>query len=241
VDAVETYLSYGAASSQLDSLIEEEKILFCCYSRLLATMWVRSEKGRYGGSSPMPEHLAGACTTFKEGLDLIVSKQPTLVIATQVLEEGSGLDLISAVKEISPGLPTLLFLQHRNQPLYQEAVNTHSDGIVLESEMGSGHVIKAIEIVLKGGMYLEPLIAHALAGSSLDRNPGLTPRELEVMKYVVCGLSDREIGEEIHLAMDTVKYHLKQVFSKLGIHNRTRAAISLVLMGLVPPPRPLLP
>ena len=61
------------------------------------------------------------------------------------------------------------------------------------------------------------------------------------MKYVVCGLSDREIGEEIHLAMDTVKYHLKQVFVKLGIHNRTRAAISLVLMGLVPPPRPLLP
>ena len=204
-------------------------------------MWVRSERGRYSGSSPMPDHLAGACTTFSEGLDRFVSNRPTLVIATQVLEEGSGLDLISAIKEADPGLPTLLFLQHRNQPLYQEALNTHSDGIVLESEMGSGHVIKAIEIVLKGGMYLEPLIAQALAGSSSGRSPGLTPRELEVMKYVVRGLSDREIGEEIHLAMDTVKYHLKQVFAKLGIHNRTRAAISLVLMGLVPPPRPLLP
>jgi DNA-binding NarL/FixJ family response regulator len=189
----------------------------------------------------MPDHLAGSCTTFEEGLDLFVSKQPTFVIATQVLEEGSGLDLISAIKEISPGLPTLLFLQHRNQPLYQEAVNTHSDGIVLESEVGSGHVIKAIEIILKGGMYLEPLIARALAGSSSGSSPGLTQRELEVMKYVVCGLSDREIGEEIHLAMDTVKYHLKQVFAKLGVHNRTRAAICLVLMGLVPPPKPLFP
>jgi len=61
------------------------------------------------------------------------------------------------------------------------------------------------------------------------------------MQEVANGLNDREIGERLHIATDTVKYHLKQVYLKLSVHSRTRAAISLVLLGLVAPPRPLLP
>jgi len=189
----------------------------------------------------MPGHLIGSCTTFDEGLEFCLGKDPTFLIVTQLLEEGSGLDLVNAVKKAKPGIRTLLFLQHNNLPIFQEAVKTHSDGIVLESEMGSGHVTSAIKTVVNGGVYLEPLIAQELAGSSPGKNPGLTSRELEVMQYVVCGLNDREIGQAIHLATDTVKSHLKQVFAKLGVHTRTRAAICLVLMGLVPPPQPLFP
>jgi DNA-binding NarL/FixJ family response regulator len=81
----------------------------------------------------MPGHLIGSCTTFDKGLELCLSKDPTLVIVTQLLEEGSGLDLVNAVKKGNPHLRTLLFLQHKNLPLFQEAVKTHSDGIVLDS------------------------------------------------------------------------------------------------------------
>lgn len=241
MDALKAYISQGAVSSQIDLMLAGERILFCCYSRLMAALWVRSERGRHSGSELMPDHLIGSCTTFSEGLELCLGKDPTLLIVTQLLEEGSGIDLVNAAKDASPHLRTVLFLQHNNLPLFQEVIKTHSDGIVLESEMGSGHVIAAIKKVANGGMYLEPLIAQELAGSSPDHNPGLTPRELEVMKYVVCGLNDREIGQAVFLATDTIKYHLKQVFAKLGVHNRTRAAICLVLMGLVPPPKPLFP
>jgi len=241
LDAVQTYLSQGAAQKRIDDLLHAQKILFCSYSRLLATLWVRSERGRYTGKSLMPEHLAGSCTTFSEALKLFTERRPTFVICTQLLEEGSGLELVRRIKAIDPHLPTLLFLQHANKPLFQEAVATHSDGIVLETEMGSGHVVEALRTVSGGGVYLEPVIAEALAGSQQSRNPGLTARELEVMQQVVCGLNDREIGETIYLSTDTVKYHLKQVYSRLGVHNRTRAAISLVLMGLVAPPTPLIP
>ena len=241
MDAVHTYLSQGAHQHQIDHLIGAERILFCCYSRLLATLWVRSERGRYQGNAFMPKHLAGSCTTLQEGIDLFLSKQPSLIICTQLLEEGSGFELIRAAKQADPHLRTLLFLQHSNLPVFHQAIKTHSDGIVLESEMGSGHVIHALRTISRGGMYLEPIIAHQLAGSSPCQDPGLTERELEVMDQVVRGLNDREIGEAIHLATDTVKYHLKQIYAKLNIHNRTRAAIALVLMGLVEPPRPLIP
>jgi DNA-binding NarL/FixJ family response regulator len=225
----------------LDRLLHAERILFCCQSRLMATLWVRSERGRYSGQSLMPERLVGSCTTLHEGLKACRDRDPSLLITTQLLEEGSGLELIVEAKRILPELRTILFLQYDHRALLEEAVKTHSDGIVLESEMGSGHVMAALRTVSKGGLYLEPKIARELHGSTQGRNPGLSPRELEVMQEVANGHNDREIGERLHIATDTVKYHLKQVYHKLNVHTRTRAAISLVLLGIIAPPRPLLP
>jgi len=241
LDAVSTYLSHAGPRGALDQLLEAERILFCCQSRLLATVWVRSERGRFPGDRLMPEQLAGSCTTLEEALQVCHDHNPSLLVTTQLLEEGSGLELIVKAKRILPELRTLLFLQHEHRTLLEEAVKTHSDGIVLESAMGSGHVLAAIRTVSKGGMYLEPRIAEQLHGSVQLRDPGLTDRELEIMQEVASGLNDREIGEQLHLATGTVKYHLKQVYQKLNAHSRTRAAISLVLMGLVAPPKPLLP
>lgn len=234
-------MSHAAPRGVLDRLLQAERILFCCQSRLMATLWVRSERGRYTGQSLMPERLVGSCTTLHEGLNACRDRDPTLLITTQLLEEGSGLELIVEAKRILPELRTILFLQYDHRALLEEAVKTHSDGIVLESEMGSGHVMAALRTVSKGGLYLEPRIARELHGSSQGRNPGLSPRELEVMQEVANGHNDREIGERLHIATDTVKYHLKQVYHKLNVHTRTRAAISLVLLGIIAPPRPLLP
>jgi DNA-binding NarL/FixJ family response regulator len=234
-------MSHAAPRGVLDRLLQAERILFCCQSRLMATLWVRSERGRYSGQSLMPERLVGSCTTLHEGLKACRDRDPSLLITTQLLEEGSGLELIVEAKRILPELRTILFLQYDHRALLEEAVKTHSDGIVLESEMGSGHVMAALRTVSKGGLYLEPKIARELHGSTQGRNPGLSPRELEVMQEVANGHNDREIGERLHIATDTVKYHLKQVYLKLNVHTRTRAAISLVLLGIIAPPRPLLP
>jgi DNA-binding NarL/FixJ family response regulator len=204
-------------------------------------LWVRAERGRYQGDSLMPDRLAGACTTLQEALDICRHKAPTLLVSTQLLEQGSGLELVVQAKAMLPELRSLLFLQYDHRALLEEAVKTHSDGIVLESEIGSGHVMAALRTVSQGGVYLEPKIAQQLHGSRRGRDPGLTPRELEVMQEVVNGHNDRAIGEVLHLATDTVKYHLKQVYQKLNLHSRTRAAISLVLLGLVAPSKPLLP
>ena len=243
MDAVHTYLTHAAPRGELDQLLEQERILFCCQSRLLATVWVRSERGRSlpGRHGEMPDRLVGSCTTQVEALALLASSAPTLLVTTQLLERGSGLELVVEAKRQLPELRTLLFLQHDHQALLEEAIKTHSDGILLESEMGSGHVIAALRIVSSGGMYLEPRIARLMHGSHPGNDPGLTRRELDVMQHVVMGLNDREIGKALHLATDTVKHHLKQVYQKLHVHNRTRAAIALVLMGLTDPPQPLLP
>jgi len=186
-------------------------------------------------------HLAGSCTKSGEAAKILEDNAVTLLITTQVLEEGSGIDLINLAKQARPGIKTLLFLQHNNLSLFEAAISSHSDGIVLETEMGTGHVIEAIKRVASGGFYLEPLVGEALSGICHGPNPKLNDKELKVMQKVVYGLTDREIGNALHCASDTVKYHLKQTYNKLGVHSRTRGAICVVLMGLVDPPIPLTP
>lgn len=241
MDAVSSYLQHAAPKGALDKLLEPERMVFCCQSRLLAAVWVRAERGRYRGERTMPENLLGSCTTMGEALTICLERDPTLLICTQLLEQGSGLELVIRAKELRPELRTVLFLQHSHRALLEEAIKTHSDGLVLESEVGAGHVMAALRTVSRGGLYLDPTIAKQLHGSRECLDPGLSKRELEVMQHVASGLIDREIGEQMNLATDTVKHHLKQVYQKLNVHSRTRAAISLVLMGLVQPPNPLLP
>ncbi len=241
MDAVSSYLEHAAPRGALDRLLEPERVLFCCQSRLLAAVWVRAERGRYRGHSAMPDHLLGSCTTLTEALEICRDRDPSLLICTQLLEDGSGLELVTQAKTLSPELRTVLFLQHSHRTLLEEAIKTHSDGLILESEVGAGHVMAALRTVSRGGMYLDPTIAKQLHGSRDCVDPGLSRRELEVMQHVASGLIDRDIGDQMNLATDTVKHHLKQVYQKLNVHSRTRAAISLVLMGLIQPPNPLLP
>lgn len=71
---------------------------------------------------------------------------------------------------------------------------------------------------------------------SLSPAEHLTLREREVLNELVLGLSDRQIAMALNLSAATVRHHLKQVYGKLGVHNRTTAALFAVLSGLVEPP-----
>lgn len=242
MDAVQTYQAHALGHQELDRILEKERILFCCYSRLLATLWVRSELGRPAiGPEALNDRLVGSCTTYDEALAQLERLPPTLLISTQLLEEGSGLTLVQTAKQRLPEMRSLLFLQHDNLPLVEQALATHSDGILLEKEMGSGHAMAAIRTVSAGGFYLDPVLAAQVVGSRRRGDLQLSRRELEVMQQVVYGFNDREVGVQLHLTVNTIKTHLKEVYQKLGVHNRTRAAIALLLMGLVNPPVPLLP
>lgn len=242
MDATKIYQTHALVAQELDRLLEKERILFCCYSRLLATIWVRSELGRPAvGPDALDDRLAGSFTTEAEALEQLDQQPPTLLISTQLLERGSGLTLVETAKARFPDLRTLLFLQHDNLPLVELALSTHSDGILLESGMGSGQAMTALRTVSRGGFYVDPNLAAKVVGRRQRAGLHLSQRELEVMQQVVFGLNDRDIGLQLHLTVNTVKTHLKEVYQKLSVHNRTRAAIALLLMGLVHPPEPLVP
>jgi DNA-binding NarL/FixJ family response regulator len=87
------------------------------------------------------------------------------------------------------------------------------------------------EHVHAGKKYLPPPIAHALE-DQLSR-PNLSPRELEVLKLIVKGQSNKQIAFGLTISEETVKHHVKSIISKLGVADRTEAATAAILRGTI--------
>ncbi len=99
------------------------------------------------------------------------------------------------------------------------------DAVILKSATGEA-LVSALEMVHRG----EPV--DAVASGSDDQAVALTEREREVLALLGRGSSNREIARELYLSVDTVKTHVRKLFAKLGVSNRTQAALVAVERGL---------
>lgn len=103
------------------------------------------------------------------------------------------------------------------------------DGVILKSETGQ-RLVEALERIHRG----EPIGAGDAVRSS-RAVAVLTEREREVLALLACGASNREIARELYLSVDTVKTHVRHLFRKLGVGNRTQAALAADQYGLAAP------
>ncbi len=102
------------------------------------------------------------------------------------------------------------------------------DAVILKSETGAG-LVAALERVHRG----ETSGFDEL--EELGLSTSLTQREQEVLALMALGSSNREIAHELYLSVDTVKTHVRTLFQKLGVSNRTQAALAAVQFGVAPP------
>lgn len=92
-------------------------------------------------------------------------------------------------------------------------------------------LLKAIRTVYSGGSYLPQGVAATLAAQW--PRPELSGRELEVLTLIVKGMANKEIAATLHIAEHTVKNHVKNILSKLGVEDRTQAATTAVQRGII--------
>ncbi len=93
-------------------------------------------------------------------------------------------------------------------------------------------LLNAVRAVHEGRRYLPPSVAAALA-AQMPR-PDLSARELQVLELIVRGLANKQIGYTLTIAEHTVKNHVKNILSKLGVQDRTQAATAAIQRGIVP-------
>lgn len=101
----------------------------------------------------------------------------------------------------------------------------------LLKDMSTEEIAGTIRAVNRGGTEIPPRIAERLAQRA--QRQSLTPREQEVLQLLVRGRSNKEIGAQLFISDETVKFHLKMLFAKLKVRDRTDAAISAVRHGIV--------
>ena len=175
-----------------------------------------------------------------QGLALIHSSQPQVLVCIEPLVEADTLALISQAKRLPTAPKILLICNRSDSQLYGEAMEAHCDGILGTNAADAGTIFQALRVLLRGGTYRNPAIANGLQQEPAIPKPrrdyGLTAREQQVLQLIIQGYSNREISEKLHLGVSTVKTHVGQLLDKLGARDRTQAAIQAIALGLAPLP-----
>jgi DNA-binding NarL/FixJ family response regulator len=154
-----------------------------------------------------------------------------------------GLELLRTVKAEWPDIPVIMLSTYENAPYVKRALADGASGYLLKDATPED-LSQAINVALSGsGNVLSPRVIQNLfddaeAGSHGGRRSefSLTQRENDILGLLAEGRSNREIAQSLYLSEKTVKAHLAAIFRKLGVTNRTQAAMAAVSMGVGPYP-----
>ena len=162
-----------------------------------------------------------------------------------------GLELLRAIKTDKPDLPVIMLSTYDNAPYVKRALADGASGYLLKDATPED-LSQAINVALSGsGNVLSPRVIQNLfeehEASGRDHINGrrgeynLTQREHDILALLSEGRANREIAQHLYLSEKTVKAHLAAIFRKLGVTNRTQAAMMAVQMGVGPVPGALVP
>ncbi|MFB7947123.1 response regulator [Kitasatospora phosalacinea] len=194
--------------------------------------------------------VVGEASDGAEALGLVRSLRPDVVLMDVRMP---GLDGLAATRAIlrdadrgaGPAPKILVVTTFEADDYVYEALRAGADGFLLKRSRPA-EVVQAVRLVAAGGSLLFPAAIRRLAaaraghaGPAADggavARAGLTGREGEVLRLMARGLSNAEIGERLHLGVQTVKTHVSAVLGKLGARDRTQAVIAAYESGFVTP------
>jgi DNA-binding NarL/FixJ family response regulator len=188
--------------------------------------------------------VVGEATTGREALALCRRTRPDLVMMDVRMPDVDGLAATRAIKQDYPNTQVVLITMHENPVYLLEALKAGAAGYVLKGA-SKREIINAVRQVLRGESALHPDLATQLLRRMAGETTGeadppparLTPRELDVLRVLAQGRTNREIAAELNLSLSTVKAHIEHIIAKLGVSDRTQAAVRAVELKLLTDPR----
>lgn len=175
--------------------------------------------------------LVGEAENASQALIEYRRLRPSLVLMDLRIP-GDGAVAVRDIVSEDPAAKILMLTTYDLQEDIHRCFLAGASGYMLKTEAGTA-ILHAIRTVLSGQRYLSEAVKAKLdQRSSL---PSLTPRELEVLRLVAQGCSNREIADKLGFTEHTSKAHVKQILAKMGADDRTEAAMQAVKRGLVLP------
>lgn len=167
--------------------------------------------------------------------------RPDVVLMDIHMPALNGLAVTRQMTREFPSLPIIILTMHREQQQVVQAISSGAKGYLLKTA-SSQEVARAIRTVCNGGAYFEQSLTPAivsefrrLAGTPDAKHPdALTEKEIAILRCIAAGLSNKEVGDKLGYAEKTVKNNLSVIYQKLGLRDRTQAAIFALRQGFLP-------
>jgi len=198
--------------------------------------------------------VVGEAADGREAVALCRELRPDLVLMDVGMPGVDGMEATRRIKAENPAVGVLVVTAHPSPDYVLDAVRAGAAGYILKTATGA-QISDAIRRVLRNEFPLdEGLTAHLIqrlaregapqgkpaepiAGRRAELFDALTPREEEVLRQLSAGKTNRAIAREMHLSLSTVKRHVERIIAKLGVSDRTQAAVQAAERGLLDPRR----
>lgn len=166
-----------------------------------------------------------------------------LVLLDLGLRDSDGLPTLRQLRAVSEDRTIVVLSAYDDADTVIAALNEGAAGFIPKSTRGKG-VEQALRVVLDGGIYLPPVVYAAVAplpalaesddarAADAIHRLGLSPRQIDVLRLLTAGQSNKVICRELDVAESTIKTHLLALFRKLGVNSRTEAVVAAAKLGL---------
>ena len=173
--------------------------------------------------------VVGEAENGQEALRLYPERLPDVIVMDMVMPELNGPETIQQMRANGWPVQIIALTSFDDQDMVQTAVQAGAVGF-LHKDVHADKLAETIRKAAAGQVTLDAAATEALIKSSQQSTPkpNLTAREKEVLRLLVQGKTNREIGQTLHISMATVRLHVSNILSKLHVNNRTEA-VSLTL------------
>ena len=169
--------------------------------------------------------VVGAAADGAEAVALAAERRPQVVLMDLLMPEVDGIEATRRILKADPGVQVVVLTSFSDRTRIIEALDAGAVGFLLK-DAEPDELFRGIRAAARGESPLTPKAAReVLLARSERRAPGLTERELDVLGLVRAGLSNKLIARRLEISEKTVKAHLTSIFQRIGVTDRTQAAL----------------
>jgi two-component system NarL family response regulator len=174
--------------------------------------------------------IVGEAETSEQGFELFKHTNPDVVLMSLRLSETCAVDEIERFLEYAPKAKIIVMASHAGDAEIARSLQNGTYGYVLKN-VSESDLLKAVRAVAAGRKFIAPEVAEILSENFGQES--LTPSEGKILQAIVAGKSNKEIARDSRITENTVKTHVKNIFDKLCVSDRTTAATVAIKRGLV--------
>jgi len=187
------------------------------------------------------EHIevVSRCSNGKQAIEKVKETKPDVVLIDNNISDCGSNEATQQIKKSSPEVRVAMLTDCENEEELFSAIESGATGYLLK-DMKVDDLVKSVDLIAKGEVIVSPPLGEKLVGkfaSMRQKEPesqaGLTQQELEIVKLLAKGATNKEIAEKLFITENTAKVHLRNILGKLGLRNRQQVAAYAVQQGLV--------
>jgi DNA-binding NarL/FixJ family response regulator len=184
--------------------------------------------------------VVAAAADGEEAMRTIRASKPDVVLLDVRIPKKNGLEVLRELRRLNQAPPTIILTTFDDDQVVLEGIRAGAKGYLLK-DVSLEDLATAVRTVAAGGTLINPAITERIlrglrkdghiSSDALDSRDTLTRREIEILRLLAGGYSNREIGQAFGIQEGTVKNHVSNILSKLGVRDRIRAVLRAIELG----------